>query len=225
LHRTGSTSPVQLVLTAVMAGAAVAVAAALWRQPVVPPPPPIDTEFSTQSDWRVVAAAGQRMGRTDAPVTIVVLSDYQCPACEVFAAAVDSVRMRHPSDVAVVFRHFPLDRPHPFANAAALASECAADQGRFSEMHAALFAKRREIGVTSWREFASRAGVSDLQQFDVCVRDSIPVARVRRDRALAAAIAARGTPTVLVNDVRFSGNIPVSKLDSVVRAVRGRIAR
>lgn len=86
----------------------------------------------------VSAATGHPLGPPDAPVRMVVFSDFQCPFC---AAAVEEIdRLSHESDgrITVVFRHFPIESIHPHAFAAAVAAECAGEQGRFRAYHDAL---------------------------------------------------------------------------------------
>lgn len=76
---------------------------------------------SAVRDWRSYVGGNERIGPADAPVTIVEFSDFQCPFCRRFALVVDSVEARHPNDVQVVFRNFPIAAIHPFARPAALA--------------------------------------------------------------------------------------------------------
>ena len=124
-------------------------------------------------------------------------------------------RRRFPRDFALVYRHFPLPM-HQFARAAAEASECAAQQGRFEQMHATLFDQQDSIGVASWRSLARVAGVPNLTSFDRCMRDSTGLAPVTRDHIAARRLASHATPTVLINGVRFSGAIAQPVLDSLI---------
>ncbi len=216
--RRGGLEIVQLAATGILVVCALLVTGKVIGRTPPPPPPRSSTEYVDAPDWREYAAVGHRLGPDDARVTIVDFSDYQCPACAQFEPALRAIQARYPRDVAVVYRHYPLDRPHPQAHAAAIASECAAVQGHFAAMHEVLFARHREFGTVSWRELASVAGVPALDRFDRCMQDSSTAGRVREDRAAAAAIAARGTPTVFVNAVRFAGSVREATLDSLVQA-------
>jgi len=71
---------------------------------------------------------GHRRGPANAPVTIVEFMDYECPFCARMADTLRIFQERHPTTVSIVFRQFPLEDIHPFARAAALASECADQQ-------------------------------------------------------------------------------------------------
>jgi protein-disulfide isomerase len=67
-----------------------------------------------------------------------------------------------------------------------------------------------------WRTFAQRARVPDLERFALCMEDPVVAALVAEDRAAADRLGARGTPTVLVDGVRFTGTLPQSVVDSLV---------
>jgi protein-disulfide isomerase len=146
-----------------------------------------------------LAAIGQVMGRADAPVKIVEFSDFQCPFCARAQEVIEKVRRRHPDRVAVVFRHFPLDAIHPHARTAAMASECAAEQGRFHAYHDALFARQDSIGVRAWDAFATEAGVRDLPAFRECVVSRRHAAAVERDARVAAELGLQVTPSLIVD--------------------------
>lgn len=85
----------------------------------------------SDSDWS--------KGSNTATHTIVEYSDFQCPACSSYAPLLKRLAEEHPNDVRLVYRHFPLDQIHPNARPAAWAAEAAGMQGKFFEMHDALF--------------------------------------------------------------------------------------
>lgn len=167
-------------------------------------------------DWRGYAAAGHRWGPEAAPVSLVVFSDYQCPACRRLAEDLKAIRAEFPEQVAVVIRHIPI-ASHPFALPAARASECAARQDRFVAFHHALFAGQALIGVDPWTRFARDARLPDLPAFDACMAETGPVAAVERDRAAARRLEVDRTPTLLINEHRYAGAPPLSTLRERVR--------
>jgi formate-nitrite transporter family protein len=71
----------------------------------------------------------------EAPVTLVMYGDYECPYCAEAHPVLKQLQERAGERVRFVFRHFPLDSVHPRARRAAQAAEAAASQGRFWEMH------------------------------------------------------------------------------------------
>jgi len=197
---------------------AVIVTLLVVRREFFPPAPPQapPMRVTRVANWRAYAASGHRSGPAGAPVNIVVFSDFQCPACRTLALHLKAIQEEFPQQVAVVHRHSPL-RIHPFAVAAARASECAARQDRFEAYHDALFAEQPSIGLASWSRFASDAGMPDLPAFERCVAAAGPEAALARDTLDARALRVAGTPTVLINDLRFTGTPPLDSLRAFVR--------
>lgn len=172
-------------------------------------------------EWRSLAMVGHRMGPPDAPVTVVVFSDFQCPYCAALAKRLRAVRQMYPTQVSVVYRHFPL-ASHPYAIDAARASECAAEQGRFEAFHDALFAGRDSLGVEAWERFATTAGVGNLRAFSRCVRASTAVPALARDTVAGDQLHVSGTPTLLINGTMLVGSQPLDTLEEYVsKALRG----
>lgn len=171
------------------------------------------------ADWRPYATAGQRIGPADARVTIVEFSDFQCPYCRAFHKTAEVVQRKHPSEVAIVFRHSPLEPIHPYARAAAIASECAAENGRFEAFADRMFGDQASIPAQQWSAVALAAGVRDTVSFKQCLAGSAAVRRLDEDAAAARRLGVSGTPTVLVNGLKYPGAIPVTTLDSAVSAL------
>jgi protein-disulfide isomerase len=179
--------------------------------------------FEELDDWESYAIDGNRMGPASAQVVLVEFSDFQCPWCARYARTLAELREKYPNQFAVVYRHWPISGIHPYADTAAVASECAADQGRFGEMHDVLFAGRDSIGKLPWRDFARRAAVADLAVFEECLLAGRVRTRIRRDSAAGAKLEIRGTPTSIINGVRVSGSLPMSTLDSLIQiALKGQ---
>lgn len=177
--------------------------------------PPVES----QADWRSYSSGGHRLGSPDAPVLLIEFADFQCPACRVLEGRLRDVRKRFPRELAVLFRHFPLKAAHPFAEAAAVASECAARQGKFEQMHELLFDKSDSIGVLQWTEFARRATVPDIATFNSCLADPASASNVDADLQAALQLKAQGTPTMLVDGIRLNGAPTQHTLDSVIALV------
>lgn len=182
-------------------------------------PPSADGE--TVAEWQEYAREGHVLGTSGAPVTIVVFSDFQCPACASFAEALHEVQTRHPGRVTAVYRHFPLPH-HAFAVPAGRAAECAGRQGRFAAMHDELFAAQDSIGVRSWSRFAEEAGVPDAAGFEACLDDPASAAAVRRDADAAGRLRITATPTLLVNGRRVQGAPSPEGLDTLVAEALAR---
>lgn len=155
-------------------------------------------------NWQRFFDEGHRMGSASALVKVVEFGDFPCPACAHMHAQVRRLLREYPEELAVVYRHVPLPI-HPAAVMAALAAECAADQGMFESFSDVLFAEQQWIGVRDWEDFAKEAGVGDSAEFERCVRDKDFVDRVRTDLKVARELGIVATPTFLVDGVLVSG--------------------
>lgn len=91
-------------------------------------------------------------------------------------------------------------------------SECAARQNRFEQMHDVLFAYQDSIGKSPWWWFADRAGSVDSAKFSSCIGEQGAIAALEYDTTAANRLGVRGTPTVLINDIRHNG---LPSLDSL----------
>lgn len=129
--------------------------------------------------WRQYARRGHVFGSAEARITIVEFSDFQCPFCRELAPRLKRLRVSYPEDVRVVYRHYPLQLIHPHAYRAAVAAECAEDQGRFEAFHDSLFVKQDSIGVLSWGRFGKRAGMGDTTAFVFCILRTDTLKRLR----------------------------------------------
>src|SRR6185503_15806333 len=84
-------------------------------------------------------------GPTDAPLTLVEYGDFECHFCGPATGVVSALRERFGDRLRYVYRHLPLPDVHEHAELAAVAAEAADSQGRFWEMHDALFAHQEEL--------------------------------------------------------------------------------
>ncbi|MCW5890695.1 MAG: thioredoxin domain-containing protein [bacterium] len=160
----------------------------------------------------VLGAATNAKGPTDAPVTIVEFSDFQCPACGAAFRDLHALTKANPN-VRLVFRHYPLDSScnpqmeralHPDACQAAAAAECAGQLGKFWEYHDLLFENQRTLDRDSLFRYARELGL-DITAFRTCLDDPATMARVRADVATGEKLGVDSTPTIFVNGRRISG--------------------
>jgi protein-disulfide isomerase len=138
-------------------------------------------------------------GDARAPVTVIELTDYQCPYCRRHAeGAFPQIEREYVKSGKV--RYAILDLPlamHRYAPKAAEAAHCAAEQGKFWEMHDALFADQGALATEDLRQRAAALGI-DTAAFDACLQSGTYAARVADGAAEAARLGVTGTPTFLI---------------------------
>lgn len=146
-------------------------------------------------------------GSENASVVIVEFSDFQCPYCARSAETLKQIKTVYGSKVKIYFKHFPLDKNynpilprqlHPLAGRAAVASEAAAEQGKFWEYHDLLFANQGAFDDESLYSYAGLVGL-DVEKFKRDFAGQPAFARVLKDIGEGNAIGISGTPTIFVN--------------------------
>jgi len=156
------------------------------------------------------------LGPKDAKVTLVEYSDFECPYCLRHNATMDQIKATYKNDVRVIFRHFPLSF-HPQAQKAAEASECAADQGKFWEMHDAIFAANEAgtMSVDKWKSIAKDLGL-DSAKFDKCLDSGEKAADITQDETEGQMAGVQGTPATFINGELVSGAIPFESFKQII---------
>lgn len=197
----------------ILAGSCTISLAALlvWRELVTQRPSVIAQEDRIVPQWHDFRETGHRVGSATAPVTVLEFGDYQCPACKRFYATFVAVqRVFGEGQVALVYRHFPLEQ-HPMAYTAARAAICAGYQERFSEYHTLLYTSVawQGIGSRSFEQYAEQAGVPDRGLFEQCLFSVDNVPEIEADLEAAVRLGITGTPTIIVND-QLIGGVPDS---------------
>lgn len=163
-----------------------------------------------------IGADGPSKGPADAPVTLVEFSDYECPFCKASEAVVKQVLERYPTQVRLVFKHYPLDN-HPKARPAAEAALCAEEQGKFWEFHEKLFQKAPQIAPEQLAAIATEAGL-DAAKLEECVKAKRFASRVDADLAEGKKAGVAGTPSFYVNGVPVAGGRNVEDFAKAINA-------
>lgn len=148
---------------------------------------------------RLSTKARRTLGKDTAPITIVEVSDYQCPFCKRFVentlpelkkAYIDTGKVR------LVFKDLPLGF-HKHARKAAQAAQCAGDQGKFWPMHDRLFAQQKRLEEKFLPEHAKEIGLNP-EQFTTCLNSKRHLAKIDADAAEAQKAGLTGTPSFVI---------------------------
>jgi len=198
--------------------------------------PPSGTDDSVVRDMQRRADRSRIIGDTAAPVWMVEVSDFQCPFCSRFH--IESYAQIHREYIAtgrvkLAYVNFPLPM-HEHAWPAAEAALCAGAQGRFWEMHDALFRTQaawsaRPSVISLFDTMAGGAGVK-VPAFQQCMRDRVMRGLVQQDFDRGQTSGVRSTPTFFIGDTAMLGAQPIAEFRRVLdtalaRAARGRGSR
>jgi protein-disulfide isomerase len=214
--------PAKDVYARIMDGAATApamlpVPAGQQAAPAAPAAPP-----SPQGQKIEFRPDDPQKGPRNAPVTVVVFSDFQCPYCSRVEPSLTQLQKAYPEDVRVVWKNLPLEM-HPQAKPAAIAAEAAREQGKFWEMHDLLFQNQGQLSPDQYDGWARKLGL-DVAKFQAARTSEATRARVEEDARLGARVAPQGTPTLYVNCRPVVGAQPYEVFQKMVDAQLARAA-
>jgi protein-disulfide isomerase len=161
---------------------------------------------------------GPFKGDATAKVTLVEISDYQCPFCSRYAKdtypQVENEYVKA-GKVKSAFLDLPLESIHKSAFGAARAARCAGEQGKYWEMHDRLFASQSTL--EPWNSHAEAIGL-DVKAFEACVGSDKHDAAIRRDMAEARRLGVSGTPAFLIG--RTDPKSPKLRIAAALRGAR-----
>jgi protein-disulfide isomerase len=143
-------------------------------------------------------------GSADAPVTIVEFADFQCPYCSRAQPMLKEVLAKYKGRVKLAYQDFPLSQIHEHAETAAEASRCALAQGKYWEMHDAMFADQSKLDEAALVKTAGGLGL-EQKSFESCLKSGKYKAVVQRDLEAGSQAGVNGTPTFFINGEFLSG--------------------
>jgi Na+/H+ antiporter NhaA len=153
-------------------------------------------------------------------VTLVEYGDLQCPYCGQAEPVIRELLAGH-ADVTYVWRHLPLDDVHPHARLAAEATEAAAEQGAFWEMHDLLLTHQDALKLPDLVRYAGELGL-DVETFTDAVKQRRYSSRVQSDVDSADLSGVTGTPTFFINGRRHRGAFDIDTLSAAVKVAGAR---
>ena len=170
-----------------------------------------------------VEAVGPSRGPAKAPITIVEFADYQCPYCARGAGTVSALLKRFPGQIRHVFRDYPLGF-HERAVPAAMAARCAGEQGKYWEMHDALFADVQALDDPALEARAAALKL-DVKAFNDCRGLEAHAAAVGQDFLAGQKAGVSGTPAYFVNGVLLTGAQPEEAFVEIIEPELERLAK
>ncbi|HEU5122381.1 MAG TPA: DsbA family protein [Candidatus Saccharimonadales bacterium] len=189
----------------------------------------VDTNAVQKANEQSGGIGDHVYGKADSKVMLVEYGDFQCPGCRAAYGSVKSVTEKYKEHLAFVFRNFPLSSLHPNARTAAAAAEAAGLQGKYWEMHDALYEnqsawenaaadKRTEI----FADYATTLGL-DIEKFKTDLISPEINKKINYDQAIGKKLGVSATPTFYLNGKKAEsiynnqGGIDQEKLDKAVR--------
>jgi protein-disulfide isomerase len=176
--------------------------------PQRPPGPDASAVYSFPVD------ASPASGPADALVTVIEVSDFQCPYCKRVGPTMTQIKEKYGKDVRIVFKHNPLGF-HKRAMPAASASMCAHEQGKFWEMHDQLFENNRDLEDEHVEKYAKAVGL-DMGKWSACYKENRFEKQILADQTTASKLGARGTPAFFVNGRYLSGARPFEQFAELI---------
>lgn len=161
-----------------------------------------------------VTADTAQTGKADAWVTIVEVSDFQCPFCKRVNPTLEQVKKEYGDDVRIAFMHNPLSF-HNRAMAAAMGAECANDQGKFWQMHDKLFENPKALSDENITSYAKAVGL-DMTKFGQCYKSEKHKAKIQKQQSSVVKLGARGTPAFFINGRFLSGAQPFASFKTLI---------
>ncbi len=206
-----------------------ATASAIKASPTAPLPTCLVLKIPTgpgtprPSDAVPILEGDHVFGPANAPVTLVIYSDFQCRNCALVAASMNELLAAHPTDLRLVYRHLPLSGEHDKAVIAAQAVEAADLQGKFWQMHDLLYASQGDWSALTaeafeaWARDQATALGMDGERFQADLMSEAVKASVAQAVIFAAGLQTPVLPILLINGQPYRGLADFDSLDQTVR--------
>lgn len=172
----------------------------------------VDTTGLSKESSRTVT------GNPNASVTVTEYGDLQCPACRgAYELLNKPLLEQYGSRIRFEFMHFPLRSLHRYALNAALASECAADQGKFWEFVDYNYEHQTEMSPETLSDTWPKALKLDMQTFERCYKSQIKKSTILDDYKKGQKLGVEGTPTYFVNGEKLEDNTMAALTGAILK--------
>lgn len=193
-------------------------AAVVVGNPTAPPSAPDLRSQQGQIRLEVSEDDDAVLGPESAPITIIEFSDFRCPFCKRWHnETLGALFEMYPDQIRLIYRDFPVVGGFE----AALAAECAGEQGEYYDFHDLLFAgEYEELNAEAYSDYAERLGM-DPDKLLNCVEEGTFVEEVEADARYAASLGVSGTPTFFINGIPLVGAQPI---EAFIQIIDGELA-
>lgn len=173
--------------------------------------------------YDVIAGTGPVRGVADAPITIVEFSDFHCQFCaKFFNETMEPLLTNYAGKIKLVYRNFPILGEGSLQ--AALAAQCANDQGKFWEFHDLTTANRNDLTREAFIDHVNKIGGMDVSQFTTCLDNQVHMQTISEDATYAQTLGVSGTPAFFINGRFVSGAQPYANFAAVIEEELGKLA-
>ena len=166
-------------------------------------------------------------GQENGVVTLTEYADFQCPACAQFYPLVKQVKEQFKDKVRFEFKHFPLVQIHPNATTAHRASQAAANQGKFWEMHDLMYEQQQTWSDSSnastiFESFAKQIGL-DIEKYKLDAASSVVLSTINADIEAGKNLKVSGTPTFFIDGKQIEDTSSISTVESFTKVIQDAI--
>ncbi len=164
---------------------------------------------------RVEDGGSPSQGPSNAPVTIVEFSDFQCESCSQLSKNLHEIVAKYGNKVRWVYRQYPVSQVHPFSEKAAEASLCAADQNHFWELHDLMFDQQNSLKEDDLKAKAAQLKL-DTGAFNSCLASGKYAGKVKLDEREAYSLAVSNSPSFFINGRYYTGAVPALEIAKTI---------
>ncbi|MBU4257485.1 DsbA family protein [Patescibacteria group bacterium] len=157
------------------------------------------------------------MGNKEAPVTIVIFSDYQCGFCQKQEQILNELTSRYEEKIRLIRKDYPESDENSISFLAAVAGRCAQEQKKFWEYHDLLFQNSGGLNSKILFELARKLNLN-INQFNYCLSGSEAEQLIKDNIEEADALGISGVPFIYVNDREVMGQVDLEELKKIIEA-------
>ncbi|MFU8812139.1 MAG: DsbA family protein [Balneolaceae bacterium] len=158
-------------------------------------------------EWETNVVQKVRKTESNVDLTIVKFYDYQCPFCKEMQTELAQLEKYYAGTVEILHIHYPLPT-HEYALEAAIAAECAREQGFFEAYHGLLFEQQQHLENREWEAIAFRAGIPGVAEFLLCLEEEQTIDTINTGMAISDELQITRIPTTIANGWVVEGVVP-----------------